>query len=241
MNDKDLDEYIESLNSIGSNLKLLESSMVKAVVESYKKSEDVLKDLTAFLHASATELRQLNSQMSQITNISNIFNSTVIKLDNIENKISEIPGYIAEYNDKSIVNIENQFKKNNDILLKLFGGVKKILENSSVRDGLMNQKIDKIQSDIIMISSSMKSMTKLTERSQESMNELVKKLIDNNVNIAKSSADTVNQEKVEEKKSQREVAKAKSDLRTKVVLSIISSGGLLFFILSMVFKLIQPK
>jgi len=236
--DQNLEEYIEAVNSINSNIKLLESSMVRVVVDSSKKSEDVLKDLTAFLHASATELRQLSSQMSQIINISNIFNSTVIKLDNIENKTSEIPKYIEESSAKIVANIENQFKKNNDILIKLFGGMKRIIDNSNVRDVSLNQKIDKLQSDIVMMGVSVKTISKLTEKSQESMNDLVKKLIDSNVDIARSSADTMNQEKVEETKSKRDTIKAKSDLRTKVILSVISSGGLLFFILEMIFKLL---
>lgn len=229
------EEIKKLIDGLIQNIKLLEQSIIKAVVESKAENELVLRELTGYLSSTANEVRQLNSIVNQIANSTSLFNSATIKLDGIENKTIEFPQHLNDF----YLKLSNIMKQVHQINTKNASSLYAEIQNLDKKIIDQSEKIRILEDSISKLSNIIKSISISISKNQEYTNSIVQKLVEGNLDITKSNINNNIEEKLVSKKENIEIQKAKINMRTKIILSVIGSGGVLYFILDMIFKLIS--
>lgn len=229
------EEIKKLIDGLIQNIKLLEQSIIKAVVESKVENELVLRELTGYLSSTANEVRQLNSIVNQIANSTSLFNSATIKLDGIENKTIEFPQHLNDF----YLKLSNIMKQVHQINTKNASSLYVEIQNLDKKIIDQSEKIRILEDSISKLSNIIKSISISISKNQEYTNSIVQKLVEGNLDITKSNINNNIEEKLVSKKENIEIQKAKINMRTKIILSVIGSGGVLYFILDMIFKLIS--
>lgn len=229
------EELKKLIEGLIQNIRLLEQSIIKAVVESKTENELILRELTGYLNSTANEVKQLNLVMNQIAGSTNLFNNAAIKLDDIENKTIELPQHLNDFYSK----IGNMIKQVHALNVKsansLYNGIqvldKKVIDQST--------KMQTLEDSVEKFSGVLRSISVSITKNQEYTNSIIQKLVEGNLDITKSNINNSAEDKRSSKKEDAEIQKAKMDMRTKIILSIVGSGGVLYFILDTIFKLIS--
>lgn len=229
------EEIKKLIDGLIQNIKLLEQSIIKAVVESKVENELVLRELTGYLSSTANEVRQLNSIVNQIANSTSLFNSATIKLDGIENKTIEFPQHLNDF----YLKLSNIMKQVHQINTKNASSLYVEIQNLDKKIIDQSEKIRILEDSISKLSNIIKSISISISKNQEYTNSIVQKLVEGNLDITKSNINNNIEEKLVSKKENIEIQKAKINMRTKIILSVIGSGGVLYFILDIIFKLIS--
>jgi len=229
---EDIKTLIEGLIQ---NIRLLEQSIIKAVVESKTENELILRELTGYLNSTANEVRQLNLMVNQIANATSLFNNAAVKLDGIENKTIEFPQHLNDF----YVKLSNLMKQVHSVNVKTANSLYSGMQNLDKKVLDQSEKMKTLEESVDKFSSVLKSISINISKNQEYTNSIIQKLVDGNLDITRSNINNTAEDKRASKKEDSEIIKAKMDMRTKIILSILGSGGVLYFILDTIFKLIS--
>jgi len=173
----------------------------------------------------------------QVSASTALFSSSSTKLDNIESKLVSMPQDMYELSNKVIENNKELQDRNHKNTLTVFEGVKRII----TRDAQQDKRIEKIEAELSKILYTLKKISEDLVRSRETTTEFVNKMIEGNLDIAKSQTDLKKTEIEKINNTELEKIKGKMDFKTKVVLSLIGSGGLIYIIDQAIINFINPS
>ncbi len=231
------DDIKDLLEKLSQSMTLLETSIVQTVVQSKTENEVALRELTQYLSMTANHLKQLNMLIMQVSASTALFSSSSTKLDNIESKLVSMPQDMYELSNKVIENNKELQDRNHKNTLTVFEGVKRII----TRDAQQDKRIEKIEAELSKILYTLKKISEDLVRSRETTTEFVNKMIEGNLDIAKSQTDLKKTEIEKINNTELEKIKGKMDFKTKVVLSLIGSGGLIYIIVQAIINFINPS
>ena len=231
------EEIRDVLIKLTQNMTRLEQSIVQTVVQSKTENENALRELTQYLSMTATHLKQLNMLVMQVSASTALFSSSSTKLDNIENKLVSMPQDMYDLNNKAMESNKALQDRNHKNLVVTFDGIKRIMAHDAEQD----KRIDKIDGDLTKIHHMLKKISDDLIKSQETTTEFVNKMIEGNLDLAKSHVDVKKTEIEKINNIELEKVKGKMDFKSKVILALIGSGGLIYIIVQAILAMINPS
>ena len=120
----DLKEALKSINQLTSQIKFLEDHVISSLSDSNVKLDVVLKELVAYLNITAQNLKDVNTNIIELTAYKDIIKPIPAKIDNVENRIFEITKTLIDETNKTRQNLSKMSKYISNIFLKILSNDK---------------------------------------------------------------------------------------------------------------------